>query len=133
MLPTPYFMYNVAEEYPELNLISHPFVRTFTLIAYQQLMLNDYLLICDIHARGNISIFAQSYKNDALKSDYLLQTRLMNSYVPPDLELLINNLASTYDPQRRLQSYVPSLAGFDFNLDFGRIVPPSMFILAQVN
>lgn len=126
--PLQYFMYNITEEYPELNVKAHPFVSTFTLIAYQQIMLNAYLLICDLHARENISYFTQDYKNDTLKSDFL--SGLMSSYVPPDLEILINNLAPTYDPQRRLQSYVPSLAGFDFLLDFGRIVPPSMFLLA---
>lgn len=45
--PLQYFMYNVAEEYPDLNAKSHPYVSTFTLIAYQQIMLNAYLLICD--------------------------------------------------------------------------------------
>lgn len=122
-------MYNIAEEYRELNAKAHPYVSTFTLIAYQQIMLNAYLLICDLHARENISYFAQSYKNDAVKSDYL--SRLMSSYVPPDLEILINNLAPTYDPQRRLQSYVLSLSEFNFLLDIGRIVPPSMFIFAH--
>jgi len=44
---------------------------------------------------------------------------------------LINNLAPTYDPQRRLQVYIPSLAAYDFSTDYGRSVPPSMFILAH--
>lgn len=92
-------------------------------------MLNAYLLICDLHASENISYFAQSYKNNSLKSDYL--SKLMSTYVPPDLEVLINNLAPTYDPQRRLQLYVPSLAAYDFLTDYGRSVPPSMFILAH--
>lgn len=55
----------------------------------------------------------------------------MNCYVPYELELLLTNLAPTNDPQRRLQLFVPSLAAFDFQLDFGRCVPPSMFILAH--
>lgn len=122
-------MYNIAEEYPDLNAKTHPYVSTFTLIAYQQIMLNAYLLICDIHARDNISFFTQSYKNDTLKADFL--SRLMNSYFPLDLQILINNLAWTYDPQRRLQAYVPSLARFDLTLDFGRCVPPenSLFMI----
>jgi len=122
-------MYNIAEEYPDLTTKAHPYVSTFALIAYQQLMLNAYLLVCDLYARETASYFAQSYKNDTLKSDFL--SRLLSCYIPPDLELLINNLAPTYDPQRRLQVYVPSLSAYDFLTDYGRSVPPSMFILAH--
>lgn len=115
--PLQYLMYNTAEEYPDLSTESHPYDNTFTMIAYQQLMLNAYLLICDLYSRENISYFAQGYKSDSLKSDYL--SKLMSCYIPSDLEVLINNLAPTYDPQRRLQLYVPSLAVFDFLSDFG--------------
>ncbi|KAK9892664.1 hypothetical protein WA026_021517 [Henosepilachna vigintioctopunctata] len=40
--------------------------------------------------------------------DYL--TKLLDCYVPVDLEPLLNALASTYDTERRLQLYVPSFA-----------------------
>lgn len=33
--PFQYFIYNTAEEYPELAVKSHPFVSTFSIIAYQ--------------------------------------------------------------------------------------------------
>lgn len=64
-----------------------------------------------------------------VKADYL--SRLMNCYVPPDLEILLTNLAPTIDPQSKLQLNVPSFAGFVFDLDIGRCVTPSMFILAH--
>lgn len=119
--PLQYFMYNIAEEYPDLTTRSHPYVSTFTLIAYEQLLFNAYLLACDLHARDTLSYHATFYKNDSLRSDYF--NKLMNCYVPSDLETLLLNLAPTYDPQRRLQLYVPSLAAFDFALDIGRCVP----------
>jgi len=129
LYPLQYFMYDTPEEYPDLTTKSHICVSTFTMIAYQQLMLNAYLLIRDLYSRESISYFAQGYKSDSLKSDYL--SKLLSCYIPPDLEVLINNLAPTYDPQRRLQLYVPSLDGFDFLSDFGRSIPPAMFILVH--
>lgn len=58
-------------------------------------------------------------------------TKLLDCYVPTDLEVILNALAPTYDPQRRLQLYVPTFAGFHLPTDFGRCVPPSMFVLAH--
>lgn len=40
-------------------------------------------------------------------------------------------MVPTYDPQGRLRLYVQSFAAYDFLSDFGRFVPPSMFILAH--
>lgn len=47
--PFQYFLYNVSEQYPELSVKGHPYVSTFTLVAYQQILFNAYLLICDLH------------------------------------------------------------------------------------
>lgn len=127
--PFQYFIYDIAERYPELTVKSHPYTSTFTLIAYNQILFNAYLLICDLYSRENPSVYAQCFKNDAAKADLL--TKLLACYVPTTIEPLFNSLAPTYDPQRKLQLYVPTLAGFDFILDFGRSVPPSMLILAH--
>ncbi|KAL3282935.1 hypothetical protein HHI36_006093 [Cryptolaemus montrouzieri] len=127
--PFQYFLFNIAEEYPELTVKSHPYTSTLTLVAYQQILFNAYLLICDMYSRESISYFAQSYKNDPHKMDYV--TKLLDCYVPTDLEHLLVNLAPTYDPQRKLQLFVPSFAAFDFALDFGRCIPPSICILAH--
>ncbi|KAL3272087.1 hypothetical protein HHI36_022549 [Cryptolaemus montrouzieri] len=58
-------------------------------------------------------------------------TKLLDCYVSIDLEHLLINIAITYNPQRKLQLFVPSFAAFDFALDFGRCVPPSICILAH--
>lgn len=127
--PFQYMIYNITEQFPDLTVKSHPFVSTFTLIAYQQIVFNAYILICDLYSREIVSYRAASFKNDPSKMDYL--TKLLDCYIPADLEPLLNAFAPTFDPQRRLQLFVPSFAGFDFALDFGRIVPPSMMILAH--
>lgn len=105
-------------------------MNTFTFIVYQQILLNAYTLICDLHARTISSYYTQGYKNDSVKADFL--SRLMNCYVPPDLEILLTNLVPTIDPQRKLQLCVLSFAGFVFDLGIGRCVPSSIFILASL-
>ncbi|KAK9871897.1 hypothetical protein WA026_015146 [Henosepilachna vigintioctopunctata] len=75
-----------------------------------------------------VSHDAAKFKNDPSKMDF--STKLLNCYVPPDLEVLLDALSPTYDPQRRLQLYVPSFAGLSFELNFERCLPPSMLILA---
>lgn len=100
---------------------------TFTLIAYQQMLFNAYILICDLYSREMVSYYASFYKNNPQKMDFL--TKLLDCYVPPDLEALLNAFAPTFDPQRRLQLYTPSFAGYNFEL--GRSVPPSLMILAH--
>lgn len=67
--PFQYFMFNIAEDYPELTSKAHPYVSTFTLIAYEQLLFNAYLLACDLHARDTLSYHATFYKNNSLRSD----------------------------------------------------------------
>lgn len=113
----------------DLTTKSHPYVSAFTLVAYQQILFNAYLLICDIHCREPVSHNASKFKNDAAKSDYL--TKLMDCYVPDELATLISQLAPTYDPQRKLMFYIPSFAGFSFAHDYGRTVPPCLMILAH--
>lgn len=127
--PLQYMLYNVIEQFPDLTVKSHPFVSKFTLVAYQQMLFNAYLLICDLHSRELVSFHAAKFKSDPTKMDFL--TKLLDCYVPADLEPILNALAPTFDPQRRLQLYVPTFAGFDFSLDFGRRVPQSMFMLAH--
>lgn len=127
--PLQYILYNVIEQFPELTVKSHPFISTFTLVAYQQILFNAYLLICDLYSREIVSFNAAKYKSNPTKMDFL--TKLLDCYIPTDLEVILNALAPTYDPQRRLQLYAPTFAGFHLATDFGRCVPPSMFILAH--
>lgn len=91
--PLLYFMYTTAESYPDLTVKCHPFTSTFTLIAYQQIMLNAYLLICDLYCREPISIYAARFKNDSSKMDFL--NRLMDCYIPDSLSTLLTQLAPT--------------------------------------
>lgn len=81
--PFQYSIYNTTERYPDLNVKGHPFTSTFTLIAYDQLILNAYLLICDLYSREIPSYHTFPYKSETLRSDYL--AKLMECYVPPTL------------------------------------------------
>ncbi|KAK9892660.1 hypothetical protein WA026_021513 [Henosepilachna vigintioctopunctata] len=106
--PFQYFLYNIVEQFPDLTVKAHPFVSTFSLIAYQQMLFNAYILICDLYSREVVSYNAAKFKNDPAKMDFL--TKLLNCYVPPDLEPVLNAFAPTFDPQRRLQLYVLSFS-----------------------
>lgn len=112
--PLQYILYNVTEQFPELTVKSHPFVSTFTLIAYQQILFNAYILICDIYSREVVSHFASDYKRSPSKMDFL--TKLLDCYVPPDLEPLLNAFAPTYDPQKKTTTVRPILCRLRFRV-----------------
>lgn len=62
--PFQFFIYN------DLTVKSHPFVSTFTLIAYQQILFNAYILICDLYSTEMVSYYASFYKNNSQKMDF---------------------------------------------------------------
>lgn len=74
-----------------------------------------------------VSYYASFYKNNPQKMDFL--TKLLDCYDPPDPEPRLNAFAPTFDPQRRLQLYTPSFAGFDYDLDLAVLSP--LMILAH--
>ncbi|KAK9873284.1 hypothetical protein WA026_021773 [Henosepilachna vigintioctopunctata] len=98
--PFQYSTYCITERYPEVNVKSHPFISTFKLTAYDQLILIAYVLICYTYSREIPSYYTFKYNSETIRMDYL--SKLMECFVPLHLESLLNSFAPTYDPQRKL-------------------------------
>lgn len=124
--PTSYLIYAAIKAFPDLDIKAHPSVSLYSLVAYEIIMLTAHLLLQDTVARPQKSFHAQQYHNDVERHDYL--NHLMQCYVPDSLSTLLEALATTYDPAKPHCAFVPSLAGCIFEHDYGRLLPPHIFL-----
>lgn len=127
--PLYFFIYEIATKFPELDVKAQPYTSLFSLVPYCQFLLNTSLVVNDLYVRGVKSYCASLYRSDPYRRDYL--NIILGLKVPPFVELLINQLPATYDPQRFLLAFVPSLAGYSFEYDLGRSVTPALMMLAH--
>ena len=124
-----YICFHVESHFAEYNVKGHPSVSPPSLIGYCLALVYAHILACDSSARSITSNYAVVFKNDAHLKDFL--SSLLTSYVPEFMEPILLQLAPTYDPRRSLVEFIPSLAGFSFKYDFGRILPINIFIRAH--
>lgn len=124
--PTAFIIYSVVKSFPELDTRAHPSVSIYSLAAYQIVVLTAHLLLQDTITRPVKSLPAQSYFNDSEKRDFI--RLLQGLYVPESLATLLEQLATTYDPARPECVLVPSLAECIFEHDYGRLIPPMIFL-----
>jgi len=124
-----YIAYHVTALYPEANVKGHPAISPPSLIAYSLCIVYAHILTCDLSSRRSCSDYAIVFRNDSHLKDYL--STLLNAHIPPFLMPLLSQLAPTTDPRRTLIEFVPSLAGFSLNHDFGRTVPAHAFLAAH--
>lgn len=124
--PVSYFIYTVLKSYPDLDTRAHPEVSVYSLIAYEIIMLSVHLLTLDLNIRNVPSIYANEFVNDGEMNRYM--RNLHECHVNQATALLLENLPGVYDAQRLECLFVPSLASFMFNHDYGRIVPPQIFL-----
>jgi hypothetical protein len=121
-----YIMYNIAQSYPDLNVKGHPMVSPLSLAAYCLIIVNAHLLGCDAFYRPNKSTYASKFFSDAAKNDYF--SLLLNCKVPTFLADIIQELSPVYDPRRSNHLFVPTLAAYSHLHDFGRSIPPQVFL-----
>lgn len=124
---TAYIIYCAIKIYPLLDIKSNPTVSLFSLIAYLQIVFSAYLLSLDDITRGVRSLWCNEYHNDHERHDYL--RTLLGCNVPREITILISKLATVYDPSKPNCVFVPSFAGGKFSQDYGRLVPPQIFLL----
>ncbi|KAK9891750.1 hypothetical protein WA026_016547 [Henosepilachna vigintioctopunctata] len=104
--PFQYSTYCITERYPELNVKSHPSTSTFILICYDQIILNTYLLICELHSRELSSYSTFKYESFSFHLD-------VGQILPPQLMIVCHNLLSSVrsnaDPETILRQLYASL------------------------
>lgn len=124
-----FLMYVATKTFSKLEVKESPSFSLFTYLAYMQILFNAYLLNNDIAIRRTPSYHARSFTNNAQKRDYYVT--LMNCHVPKPLAELIKQFACVIDPFRNGLEYIPSLAGCKWAHDYGRLVPPQLFLVAH--
>jgi hypothetical protein len=124
-----YIQMHIASAYPEYNLKGHPMVSSLTLAGYCMLLVYAHLLANDFYTRPTKSYFARTFHSDATKKDYL--DILLEAHVPPFLATILEQIAPVYDPRRTNHLFVPTLAAYSHRHDFGRTLPPSMWLYAH--
>lgn len=124
-----YIINYVITIYPNFDVKASPNVTPASLIAYLQIVYIIYLLLNDLYARNKPSIWASKWKGDAKKITLL--RKFLECYVPPDIFNIIKKFAALTDARRPNLEFIPSLAGFNYNHDFGRIVPPQIMLQAH--
>lgn len=125
--PFAYIVYKVIQHYPTYDIKSHPNVSLYTMIMYEQIMFTTFLLLQDDLCRRIKSAWCQTYTRDPEKRDYL--NLLQNLQISTELAEIIECFASVYDPARLECEFVPSLSGGSFKHDYGRLMPPQIFLL----
>jgi hypothetical protein len=124
-----YVQYNIASQYPDYNIKGHPNVSPLSIAAYCMLLINAHLLGCDAYYRPQKSWIAATFLNDQSRKDYF--DVLLNCRVPGFLKDILSELAPVYDARRTNHCFVPSLAGYHHAHDFGRSLPPQIWIHAH--
>jgi hypothetical protein len=89
-------------------------------------MFNAHLLGCDAYFRPSKSYYASSFFSDAAKVDYF--NVLLACKLPTFMSDILQELAPVYDPRRTNHLFVPTLAAYSHSHDFGRAIPPQVFL-----
>lgn len=124
--PFTYIAFNCTQIYPLIEIKSHPSISLFSLIAYEIIIFSAFLLQQDKCCRKPKSLWAQPYDNDAQRQDYI--RILLECHITESLAYLIEKFAAVRDPARPNCRFVPTLAGGMFAHDFGRLMPPQIFL-----
>lgn len=121
-----YISYAVCELYPESNYRNHSAVSPFSLSAYATALHATQLLINDLYARHDASVYAQPYSDVGTYSDLL--DVLVNLKVPAFIADIIECLNNFKDAQRLDLQFCISLAASIFPHDCGRLIPSNLWL-----
>ncbi|UBZ25877.1 coat protein [Fusarium mangiferae partitivirus 1] len=124
-----YIEYHVASLYPSLDVKGHPYVSPLTIAGYCLTLFYAHIFNCDATFRPNKSWYCERLLSDAPFTD--LNNLFLNCAVPQFLADLLTQISPVYDARRSNFLFVPSLAGYSHEHDFGRTIPPSLYYRAH--
>jgi hypothetical protein len=124
-----YIQFHIVKEYPEFNVKGHPMASTLSMAGYCMLLLNAHFLCCEFYRHNHRSRSASDFLTDANRRAYF--EVLQNAYVPAFLTDILREIAPVYDPRRRDHLLLPSLACYSHRHDFGRTLPPHIWLLSH--
>lgn len=124
---TAYLQQVSGQKYKDLTYNSDPYVSTPSYIGYNLCLFYAQQLILDTKCCHEASGHALPFLNEPRLSNFI--TTLMDCKVPTELAIELRNLAPVYDPLHSDLEYIPSLACFSLNHDFGRTIPAYIYFL----
>ena len=103
----------------------HSKVSVATICMYYMTIVYGFFLLNDVYVRPAVSAHARSWKEISWKKE--LVKYLLTLPVPEFLVPVLQQFKSFTTDRTKNVFFVPSAAGFDHNVFFGRIFPLSMF------
>lgn len=123
--PLLFIIFNVMKLYKTVTE-ERPVLTPASLVAYCLMQMYAFALINDYYGRPQPSAPASAFMDSDARSQ--LFEILCKSYVPPFMLTLFHAIADCSDPRRPGLQYFCTLAGSRFDIDFGRYLPPSIFL-----
>jgi hypothetical protein len=124
--PLLFIIFHVIKLYVDKEQSAAPLMTPATFTAYCIYLLYGFMLLNDYHGRTSPSFYASDFMDNDSRSQ--LFEHLKNAYVPPFMLSLFHGLTDTSDPRRPGLQYFATFAGSRFITDFGRIIPPQIFL-----
>nr|AOX47605.1 coat protein [Ceratobasidium partitivirus CP-f] len=124
-----YMLHFAVSIYAALDVKKHPTITPMSLFAYMMTIYHAFHLANDKFFSGTQSRHANHFNADDTRRDYF--SSLLRAVLPPQLESFLRLNLSSNDPRRPEIRYVPTYAGFSFEHDFGRFIPPSFALTAH--
>lgn len=124
--PLLYIIFHVMKLYVSNEQQAHPLMTPASFTGYCLFLFYGFLLVNDYHGRNTPSYYASAFNDSDQRSK--LFDALKHAFVPPFMITLFHGISDTSDPRRPGLKYFPTLAASRFMLDFGRLVPPQLFL-----
>nr|ATS94416.1 coat protein [Podosphaera prunicola partitivirus 4] len=124
-----FIVFHVMKLYTEKEHSAHPCLTPSSFTAYCLLLTYGFMLVNDYHGRPTPSYYASSFMDSDARAQ--LFEHLKKAYVPPFMMTLFHGLTDTSDPRRPGLQYFATFAGTRFDTDFGRIIPPQIFLASH--
>ncbi len=122
-------IFHVGQLYSEFDVRDTPSASPLSIVCYLLMLFYAHLLFSDYYFRTPISNWADEFMTCPLNKR--LFDTLLAAPCPEFMLTIINGLCNAKDARRPNVRYIASLASFSLLFDYGRLLPPSMFLIAH--
>lgn len=119
----------VTRAFASGNFRDNAYVTPASVTGYCLILLYGFMLIADSCYRSTPSPFAEQILHMSIVQDFI--DIIANAAVPDFFVPILNGLLPHTDSILTHLDFVPTLACYFFNLDYGRVIPASVFIAAH--
>lgn len=124
-----FICYYVLTLYPNAEPKKSTALSPPSMVAYCLYLLIGFMMCSDYEGRHSRSYYLTRFLNDQAYSEFF--DILCSLYVPPFMMELFHALSPAIDPMRPGIRYTANLASSMFSSDFGRLIPPRVFLTAH--